>query len=171
MFKVYRRGLILLLISSLILTVAPVYGTDGTIEECKKSSDLVPVLYSGGDLVGTLAAVGDKDSEGYIFRGSYNYEYGMVASVTAFAAVLVSRGASVLEAAEIANAGFGFGSAFFYSKNDQWTKTDSQYIYVKTIVKVYERLSGNNYKLGSYTRKQKRALNGTVWIDIEDETI
>lgn len=165
-----RKILTPFLISALLLTPTIAYGADSSGENHLQNSNPAIFLNTERDLAGTLAAVGDTDSEGYIFRGTYDYDYGMVVSALSFVSILVSRGATAKEAKQIASAGVGFGSNYFYSKNDQWTKTDKQYIYVKTVVRVYERMSGSNKKLGSYTRKQKKALNGTVWIDI-DETI
>lgn len=109
--------------------------------------------------------VGDKDSQGYTYVGTYTYEYGYVASVSALCLGMVAQGATMSTAKTIAGNAVSFGTGFFYSQNQQWRKTDSQYIYVKTKVSVYERISGNNKKLGSYTRNQKKAANGTVSID------
>ncbi len=56
------------------------------------------------------------------------------------------------------------GLHFSILKMTNRQKTDSQYICVKTIVKVNEKIPKTDYKLGPYTVNKKRALNGTVWV-------
>ncbi|WP_312648918.1 hypothetical protein [Aminipila sp.] len=100
------------------------------------------------------------DSEGYSYQGSYQIDLGYVAGTASLILTLTSGGIALGQAIAIAGAVTTYGASFIYIKGELWTKTDTQFNYVKKIENVYETVSEKNHKLGGpFTYRQKKAVD------------
>ncbi len=138
----------------------------GVLKDVKTGKKYEPEIVFNKEISTLALKKGQKDSEGYSYIGTYRYDYGECTTAISLILTLTTAGIPISTAKNIAGNAIFNGLGIFYSQNEQWRKEDKTYIYVKTHVTVYEKISGKNHKLGKHTRRQKKAKNGTASVEV-----